>query len=69
MDDSIEDPARDTARYYVSTNEKSGAMFGKINIKDKTAKELKKMGWKDGSQLEVQIIEREGNRGLWIDLF
>lgn len=67
--ENMDDELKDTNKIYISVNPETGSTFAKINIKDKIAKELLRMGWKSQADVITKITEREGKRGIWIELF
>lgn len=68
MDESRDEP-KDTNKIYISVNKATGSASARINIKDKVAKELLNMGWKNQDDIITRITEKEGKRGIWVELF
>lgn len=67
MDES--DEPKDINKIYMAVNKDTGSVTARINIKDKVARELLKMGWKNQDDVITRITEKEGKRGIWIELF
>lgn len=63
------DEQKDINKIYMAVNKDTGSVTARINLKDKVASELLKMGWKNQDDIITIITEKEGKKGIWIELF